>query len=104
VIECKSPGDHSSFDTNVEKYAAVAGIVVLKNPTIEDISQYEVMAFKSKKYLFYPNDYLSLNLEFTGGQLEILGRYSIKKIFAVFVTLDEDERPAQHSKTFTDGD
>jgi hypothetical protein len=101
VIECKALGDHDAFDTQVEKYVAVAGIVVMKDPTIENISPYQVMSFKSKKYLFYPNDYLSINLEFTGGQLEIYESYSIKKVFAAFVTLDEEERPVQHSITFT---
>jgi hypothetical protein len=101
VIECKALGEHDAFDIQVEKYVAVAGIVVMKDPTIENISPYQVMSFKSKKYLFYPNDYLSINLEFTGGQLEIYESYSIKKVFAVFVTLDEEERPVQHSITFT---
>ena len=101
VIECKAIGDHSSFDTNVEKYVAVAGIVILKDPTIEGLPQYQVMAFKSKKYLFYPNDYMSLNLEFSGCELLKFESYSIKKVFAVFVTLDEEERPVQHSLTFT---
>jgi hypothetical protein len=101
VIECKALGDHDAFDTLVEKYVAVAGIVVMKDPTEENIPQYEVMAFKSKKYLFYPYDYLSLNLEFTGGQLAKYESYSIKKVFAVFVTMDEEERPVQHSITFT---
>jgi hypothetical protein len=101
VIECKSLGERSEFDTQVEKYVAVAGIVVMKDPTIENISPYQVMSFKSKKYLFYPNDYLSINLEFTGGQLEIYESYSVKKVFAVFVTMDEEERPVQHSLTFT---
>jgi hypothetical protein len=101
VIECKSLGERSEFDTQVEKYVAVAGIVVMKDPTIENISPYQVMSFKSKKYLFYPNDYLSINLEFTGGQLEIYESYSIKKVFAVFVTMDEEESPVQHSITFT---
>jgi hypothetical protein len=100
VIECKSLGERSEFDTQVEKYVAVAGIVVMKDPTIENISPYQVMSFKSKKYLFYPNDYLSINLEFTGGQLEIYESYSIKKVFAVFVTMDEEESPVQHSITF----
>jgi hypothetical protein len=59
------------------------------------------MGFKSKKYLFYPNDYLSLNFEFSGCELWKFENYSIKKVFAVFVTLDEEERPVQHSVTFT---
>ena len=104
VIECKALGDHDAFDTRVEKYVAVAGIVILKDPTIKNIPQYEVMAFKSKKYLFYPYDYLSLNLEFTGSQLGIYESYSIKKVFAVFVTMDEEESPVQYSITFSNED
>lgn len=101
VIECKALGDRSEFDTNVEKYVAVTGIVVLKDPTKENIPDYAIFPFKSKKYLFYPNDYLSINLEFTGSQLEMYESYSIKKVFAVFITMDEEERPVQHSLTFT---
>ena len=91
-------------EAGVEKYVAAVGIVVLKNPTLENISPYEVMAFKTKKYLFYPNDYLSLSLEFSGCELVKFESYSIKKVFAVFVTLDEDERPVQHSGTFSSED
>src|ERR1035438_2468514 len=98
VIECKALGDHDAFDTQVEKYAAVAGIVVLKDPTIENIPQFEVIAFKSKKYLFYPYDYLSINLELTGDQRAKYKSYSIKKVFAVFVTMDEEERPRSEER------
>jgi hypothetical protein len=87
-------------EAGVEKYVAAVGIVVLKNPILENILQYEVMAFKSKKYLFYPNDYLSFSLEFAGSERLIFESYSIKKVFAVFVTMDEDEMPVQHSITF----
>jgi hypothetical protein len=100
VIECKALGERSEFDTQVEKYVAIAGIVVLKDPTNENIPDYTILPFRSKKYLFYPNDYLSINLEFTGGQLEIYESYSIKKVFAAFVTMDEEESPVQHSITF----
>jgi hypothetical protein len=104
VIECKALGDRSAFDTNAEKYVAAAGIIVFKKPIIKNIPMFYAVPFKSKKYLFYPNDYISINLEFAGSELMIFESYSIKKVFAVFVTLDEDERPVQHSMTFTSKD
>ena len=104
VIECKALGYSSSFDTKIEKYVIVAGIVVLKNPIRENIDEYSVLSFKSKKYILYPNDYLSLNIEFSGCSRTLFEYYSLKKVFANFITLDEKEAPVQHSMTFSNKD
>jgi hypothetical protein len=104
VIECKALGYGSTFDIKIEKYVIVTGIVVLKNPTMEHMEEYGVLSFKSKKYLLYPNDYLSLNIEFAGCMRTLFQEYSLKKVFVNFVTLDEEEAPVQHSLTFSNKD
>jgi hypothetical protein len=104
VIECKALGYSSSFDTKIEKYVIVAGIVILKNPIPENIEEYTVLSFKSKKYLLYPNEYLSLNIEFSGCNRLMFESYSLKKVFANFITLDEEEAPVQHSMAFSNKD
>ena len=104
VIECKALGYSSSFDIRIEKFVMVAGIVILKNPIRENIEEYCVMSFKSKKYILYPNDYLSLNIEFSGCNRSIFESYSLKKVFANFITLDEEEAPVQHSMAFSNKD
>jgi hypothetical protein len=104
VIECKALGYSSAFDTKVEKYVIAAGIVILKNPIPENIEEYCVLTFKSKKYLLYPNDYLSLNIEFGGCNRTLFESYSLKKVFANFITLDEEEAPVQHSMAFSNKD
>jgi len=104
VVECKALGNRSDFDTVVEKYVTAAGIVVMKDPVIISTPEFVVLPFQSKKYLFYPNDYMSLNIEFTGNDLFMFGNYRIKKAFAIFITMDEEERPVQHSITFSSGE
>jgi hypothetical protein len=101
VIECKILGNRADFELNAEKYVTAAGIVLMKDPVLEGWPRFTVIGFRSKKYLFYPNDYTSLNLEFAGVDLTIFESYSIKRAFAVFVTMDEEERPVQHSITFS---
>jgi hypothetical protein len=104
VIECKALGESGAFDTQVEKYVSVAGIIVLKNPSVEGLAEYDIIAFQSKKYLLYPTDYMSLSHDFSGDTLQKFESYSVKKAFAVFVTMDEEESPVQHSVTFSNED
>jgi hypothetical protein len=101
LIECKSLGDASLNNNKADKYITAVGIVILKNPVIEEMPMYKVIGFKSNKHLFYPNEYLSLSVEFSGDQLSQYEHYSLKKVFAVFVTTDADDKPVQHSITFT---
>ena len=82
----------------------MAGVVLLKNPIEPNLPEYEVVPFKSKKYLLYPLDYMSLNFEFSGPILRKYESYSEKKVFATFITLDELENPVQSSEVFTNRD
>jgi hypothetical protein len=101
LIECKALGDNSINNSNADKYVTAVGIIILKNPATEEMPLYKVIAFKSNKYLFYPHEYISLSVEFFGDQLMQYGYYSLKKVFAAFVTTDADDKPIQHSITFT---
>ena len=100
LIECEVLGDHSKFDTSVEKYVAAAGIIVFKDPLTEGAPMYESLGFKSNNYLLYPSEYLCLSVKLTQEQLLKFERYSIKRVFAVFVTLDESGRAIQYSEIF----
>jgi hypothetical protein len=102
VIQCKELGKHSEFNLKKEKYVIVAGIIILKNPKIEDIPLYNVLPFKTKKNLLYPEEYLSLSIELRGSELCLFESYSIKTVTAVFITLDEEGKPVQHSTSLVD--
>ena len=101
LIECQSMTGNPSFDLKVEKFVCTAGVIVLKNPSDEMLPIHDVIPFKSKKQIFYPDKQLLVDLEISGGQLALYQSYSIKKVFAVFVTIDEDESPVHHSVTFS---
>jgi hypothetical protein len=97
VIQCKALGKQSVFNTIIEKYIIAAGIIILKDPKIENIPSFEVIPFETKKNLLYPGDYLSLSLELKGSILGLYESYSIKTAAAVFITLDEEGKPMQYS-------
>lgn len=97
VIQCKELGENSNFDTKIEKYVIAAGIIILKNPKIEDIPLYEVIPFETNKYLLYPGEYLSLSVESRGSISGLYENYSLRTAAAVFITLDEEGKPVQHS-------
>jgi hypothetical protein len=100
LISCKSIEEYSKFNPKVEKYLCAAGIILLKSPTHEGMPIFNEIAFQSKKQLFYLNKELILDLGLTGAPLLLFQEYSIKKVYAVFVTMDENENPVQHSATF----
>lgn len=104
LIKCQSMTGNPEFDTKVEKYISAAGVIVLKNPSDERLPIHDVIAFKTLRQFLYPNKELIIDLEFAGGTLQLFQSYAIKKISAVFVTMDEDENPIQHSVTFSNKD
>jgi len=101
LIECDSMNTDPEFDKKIEKYISAAGVIVLKNPTDEMLPIHEVIAFKTLKQFLYPNKELIVDLGLTGGTLQLFQSYAIKKVSAVFVTMDEKENPIRYSETFS---
>jgi hypothetical protein len=102
VIQCKKLGSESEFNTKIEKYIIAAGIIILKNPKIENVPVYEVRAFKTEKHLLTPGENQILAYKLTTQELSSFEDYSLKSLAAVFITLDEEGNPVQHSTSFSD--
>ena len=101
LIECDSMNTNPKFDKKIEKYVSAAGVILLKNPSDERLPIYDVIAFKTLNQFLYPNKELIIDMGFAGGTLQLFQSYDIKKVSAVFVTMDKDENPIRYSTTFT---
>jgi hypothetical protein len=92
-------GVNVEIDTSVEKFIVTAGVVVLQTPTSADNPVNQVIAFKSVQHnidLINPVDH---SVEFSGGSLAMYGSYTIKKVFACLITLDDTGTPIRYSST-----
>ena len=101
LIECDSMTTNPEFNKKSEKYISAAGVILLKNPSDEMLPIHYVIPFKTLKQFLYPNKELIIDLDFAGGTLQLFQSYAIKKVSAVFVTMDEGENPIRYSTTFT---
>jgi hypothetical protein len=87
------------IDTSVEKFIVSAGIIVLQTPTLENLPATQVMAFKSMQHsldLINPVDH---TVDFNGEPLALYQSYTVKKVFACFVTLDDLGKAIRYSST-----
>src|ERR1035437_8129726 len=93
-------GVNIGVDTGVEKFLVAAGIVVLNNPTLENIATNQVIPFKSNQHNLDLINPVDLTADFSGGTLAMYESYTDKKVFACLVTLDENGKAVHYSSTF----
>ncbi|MDR3608939.1 MAG: hypothetical protein P4L27_00070 [Ignavibacteriaceae bacterium] len=87
-------------DTSVEKYILTAGIVVLSNPIMENITANQVISFQSIRHNLDLINGIDHTADFAGGTLEMYNGYTTKKVFACLVTLNDSGKAIRYSTTF----
>src|ERR1035437_588886 len=81
------------------KYIVAAGVILMKNPQKENLPDYEIMSFRSKRNLFSINSKIRIVVPMGGVFNDIFRKYSIKKVFAVFIVLNKEGIQIKHSTT-----
>jgi hypothetical protein len=81
------------------KYIVAAGVILMKNPQKEDLPGYDIISFRSKRNLFSINSKIRIVVPMGGVFNDIFRKYSIKKVFTVFIVLDKEGIPIKHSTT-----
>jgi hypothetical protein len=97
VIQCTGLGRKSDFNPEAEKYVIAAGIIILKNPKIQELRLYESITFKTERQPLSPGKELSIPFLLSVPEAGLYENYLIKRAAAVFITLDEEGKPVQHS-------
>jgi hypothetical protein len=92
-------GVGTGIDTSIEKFIVTAGVVVLQTPTSADKPATEVIAFKSVQHNLDLINEVDHSVDFTGGTLDMFSSYTVKKVFACLITLDDAGTPIRYSTT-----
>jgi hypothetical protein len=100
-IECNLPDNRNASHWNEAKFIISAGVILLIKPKGASMPEYEIMKFKTKKCQIDKVRKIFAENEYTGKDLMKFQSYAIKKAFGVVITMDEEERVLEISKTIT---
>ena len=92
-------GVNVGIDTSVEKFIVAAGIIILQTPTLENLPQTQVMSFKSIQHNLDLINEIDHTVEFNGELLSMYQSYTIRKVFACLITLDDTGKAVRYSST-----
>jgi hypothetical protein len=101
LIESNPLSTEQGYLNNAE-YIIAAGVILLENPTGSVDPKHEVIAFKSEKSPIEISAPIAITVPIDGAELDIFMNYSLKRVFAVLITLDAEEKPIQNSLEFSE--
>jgi hypothetical protein len=93
-------GVNLGIDTSIEKYFTVAGIIVMKSPT--DLLSQDITVLKfhtGQQNLDLITD-ISVTIPLSGIDQQFLAKYTVKRAFFAFLTLDDNGNVVKHSATY----
>jgi len=88
------------IDTSIEKFYTVAGIIVMKSPTDLLSQDITVLKFRTgQQNLDLIND-ITVSIPLSGIDQQILAKYTVKRAFFAFLTLDDNGDVVKYSATY----
>jgi hypothetical protein len=93
-------GVNLGINTSIEKFYSVAGILVMKNPTdllSKDITVIKLITNQANLDLITD---ISVTIPLSGIDQQFLAKYTVKRAFLAFLTLDDNGNVVKHSATY----
>ena len=97
TLSCDALGINSGVDSNLEKFALAAGIVVLRTPVNPADPAFKVLSVKTGLANLEDDTPLSLTMNYTADQLSEFHAYTDKKVYLVLITQTSDGIPVHRS-------
>jgi hypothetical protein len=88
------------IDTSIEKYFSVAGIIVMKSPSDLLSQDITVLKFKTAQQNLDLITDISVTIPLSGIDQQYLAKYTVKRAFFAFLTLDDNGNVVKHSATY----
>lgn len=95
-----SLGVFLGIDTSIEKFFSIAGIIVMKDPADELSKDIEVLKFKTNQQNLDLITDVSVEIPLSVIDQQILAKYTVKRAFFAFLTLDDNGNVVKHSATY----
>jgi hypothetical protein len=93
-------GVNIGIDTSIEKYCCVAGIIVMKNPLDQLSKDITVLKFKTIQANLDLITEIDVSIPLSGIDQQYLSKYTDKRAFFAFLTLNDDGQVVKHSATY----
>jgi len=88
------------IDTSIEKTFCVAGLIVMNGPTDQLSQDINVLRFKTANQSLDLITNISVTIPLTGMDQQFLSKYTVKRAFFAFLTLDDNGAVVKHSATY----
>ena len=93
-------GVNLGIDTSIEKYSCLAGIIVMKSPTDQLSQDISVLKFKTIRANLDLITDIDVSIPLSVIDQQVLAKYTVKRAFFAFLTLDDNNNIVQHSATY----
>ena len=93
-------GVNLGIDTSVEKYYCTAGIIVMKSPTDLLSQDINVLKFRTGQANLDLITDIDVTIPLSGIDQQFLSKYTVKRAFFAFLTLDDNGAVVKHSATY----
>jgi hypothetical protein len=88
------------IETSIEKFFCIAGIIVMKSPTDLLSQDIYVLKFKTGQQNLDLITEIDVTIPLSGIDQQILAKYSVKRAFFAFLTLDDNGSVIKYSATY----
>ena len=95
-----SLGVDLGIDTSIEKYYCTAGIIVMQNPTDLLSQDINVLKFRTGQANLDLITDIDVTIPLSGIDQQFLAKYTVKRAFFAFLTLDDNGNVVKHSATY----
>ena len=93
-------GVNLGIDTSIEKFFSVSGIIVMKSPTDLLSQDINVLKFTTGHQNLDLITDISVTIPLSGIDQQILAKYTVKRAFFAFLTLDDNNNVVKYSATY----
>jgi len=88
------------IDTSIEKFYTIVGLIVMKDPTDQLSPDISVLKFRTNQHNLDLITEIDVSVPLSGMDQQMLAKYTVKRAFFAFLTLDDNDSIVQHSATY----
>jgi hypothetical protein len=98
-IKTNALGSNSGIKLSANKFILAAGVIILKEPASDRVDYLNFLPFAGEKQLLNIESEINMTINFGGSTQSLYKMYKFRKCHLMFVTLDENGKPIDHSET-----